>query len=397
MPEVPTQTNTAAATVVHPDGQQPAAPVTPTGDKAPSTNNSSATSETPDTGAGRGVDLVAGILNPEQLQEAIAKLEEMQDVPEDDDLETAPPATAPAAAAPQAAPAAATTTATPAAAPVEDGLTKPGELPRNFKMPIRDELDLQVYSAIKQARLDGKALTFSEAETAVRKKLGLEPSVPQADNDQPSGTPAVAPANAPAQTTQTKLDEAYSRYQKARQDFDDVAEVAALQDINRLEREATFEVSRQAVVQTTEAEQKQIAFDQQWQATVQRTHQIYPDSVNPESPLTQKAAEIQEQYGASDDPAMQAIYMSPTSPLLFFQMAAAELQVTPASFASPAQPKSTPPPAPVTQAPPMSAILAGGHSSNNPVGQPGATFVDTIKDSHALDAAIEQYQESLMR
>lgn len=73
--------------------------------------------------------------------------------------------------------------------------------------------------------------------------------------------------------------------------------------------------------------QIQQQFEQEWEKSLAQVLQLYPESANPESPLSKKAAEIQDAYAASKDPSLQAIYYSASSPLHFFQQAAAALHL----------------------------------------------------------------------
>lgn len=339
--------------------------------------------EKPVEGTGWGVDL-----DKVNDSESLALAIEAMNLPPLPDENAPPEAPAPAAAAPAPAPA--------PAAPTEEALTRPGEMPRNIKLPVRDELDFRVASAIKDARLNGRELSFADAEASARLALGMVPTAsPAPSAPAPEAAPAAAPAPAPSSGPQEQsadLTAAYEQYQQARENFDPQAEALALQEINRLNRMETMrEIAAQQQQNVTLAQQQE-QFNQRWEQTLATAAAAYPDAANPESALSQRAAEIQQQYAASNDPAAQAIYNSPTSALLYYQLAAADLQVVPQ--ATPAAPapvlKSTPQPVPGRQ-PPMAALLAGGHAGNP---APAAPSFDPgrIQNSHELDSLIESME-----
>lgn len=330
--------------------------------------------EGPANGTGWGVDLDK-VNDSESLAAAI-------------DAMNLPPL--PEAQAPAPAPAPAP------AAPVEEALTRPGEIPRNMKMPIRDELDFRVNSAIKEARLNGRELSFADAEAQARMALGMVPAAsPAPSAPAPEAVPAAAPAPAPSsgpQEQSAELTAAYEQYQQARENFDPQAEALALQEINRLNRMETMREIAAQQQQTVTAQQQQEQFNQRWEQTLATAAAAYPDAANSESALSQRAAEIQQQYAASNDPAAQAIYNSPTSALLYYQLAAADLQVAPQAMPATPAPvlKSTPQPVPGRQ-PPMAALLAGGQSGNP---APAAPSFDPgrILTSHELDSLVESME-----
>ena len=323
-------------------------------------------------GTGCGVDLDK-VTDSESLAAAI----EAMNLPPLPDENAPPEAPAPA----------------PAAAPVEEALTRPGEMPRNIKMPVRDELDFRVASAIKDARLNGRELSFADAEAQARTALGMAPAVSPAA-PAPEATPAAAPSSTPATTQEqsSELTAAYEAYQNARENFDAEAEATALQEINRLNRLETMREIAQQQQQTITLQQQQEQFNQRWEQTLSIAATAYPDAANPESALSQRAAEYQQAYASSNDPAQQAIYNSPTSALLYYQLAASDLQQSPQAAPAPTAlvHKSTPQPVPGRQ-PPMAALLAGGHAGNP---APAAPSFDPgrIQNSHELDILIERME-----
>lgn len=369
MSEVLTQLPPANSGEALPAGAAPSVSASPADNVTLNNQTPAASSEKPATGTGWGVDLDK-VNDTESLAAAI----EAMNLPPLPD-ESAPPE----AQAPAPAPA--------ATAPAAEALTRPGEMPRNIKMPVRDELDWRVASAIKDARLNGRELSFAEAEAQARTALGMVPAAsPALSATAPEATSV--PASPPEQSTD--LNAAYEQYQRARESFDAEAEATALQEINRLNRLETMREFTAMQQQNATAVQQQEQFNQRWEQTLATAATAYTDAANPDSALSQRAAEIQQSYAASQDPAQQAIYNSPTSALLYYQLAAADLQVAPqATPAAPAPPvhKSTPQPV-LGRQPPMAALLAGGQSGNP---APAAPSFDPgrIQTSHELDTLVE--------
>lgn len=390
MTEVSTQTvPEQPATVSTPvPAANPSAAASPVADSAhPNTQITGANLET-QPGAGWGEDL-KGITTTSQLEDVIELL--------DDDgspLESAP-APAPAPAAPAPVPAAPAPVA-PAAKPEDDGegLQVPGKLPTRFKVPVDSEVDFHAGLLKKEASLAGKPISWPEADALARQKLGLvsEPA-PAAASEPPAPGEAAAPvAAAPVSELDTAITEAYSVYEQARAQLDEVAEAKALRTINDLNRQKTiqeFHASSAAVVQ---AEQAQVAFNEQFQAHLQQAQSLYPDAANPASSLTQRASELQEQYASSNDPALLAIYQSPTSALFFYQQAAAELRIAPAAPApAPVIPSPKPSPQPVLgPRPPVNALLSSAPGQTNPASPPGFN-VDSITNIHQFEELVERF------
>jgi len=379
MSEVLTQSTPANPAEALPAGAAPSVSASPAGNVTLNNQTPAAPLEMPANGTGWGVDLDK-VTDSESLARAIESMN-LPPLPDEDELPEAPaPAAAPAPAPAPAAP----------PAPAEEALTRPGEMPRNIKMPVRDELDFRVASAIKEARLNGRELSFADAEAQARTALGMAPAAaPASSAPAPEASPAPAPAPASQQEQSPDLTAAYAQYQQAREAFDAEAEAVALQEINRLNRMETMREIAQMQQQSVTVAQQQEQFNQRWEQTLATAAAAYPDAANPESALSQRAAEIQQAYAASQDPAQQAIYSSPTSALLYYQLAAAELQVAPQATPAPAPlvHKSTPQPV-LGRQPPMAALLAGGQSGNP---APAAPSFDPnrIQTSYDLDALIE--------
>jgi hypothetical protein len=250
---------------------------------------------------------------------------------------------------------------------------------------VRDELDFQVATLIKEARLNGRELSFAQAETQALTALGRAPAPAPAPVEYQTPAPAadVTPPEPGEQSPE--LAAAYDAYQTARANFDADAEVTALRQINALERVESAKFVQQQQQDAVTAQHQQAEFNAQWEANLQAATRTYADAANPESPLSQRAAEIQQSYAGSPDPAHQAIYRSPSSALFFYQQAAAEMQVAPA--VPTLVQKSTPQPAPQNR-PPMSALLAGGHAGNAAPAAPGFD-PNRITNSHDLESLID--------
>lgn len=379
MSEVLTQLPPANPGEALPAGAASSVSASPADNVTHNNQTPAASLEKPVEGTGWGVDL-----DKVNDSESLALAIEAMNLPPLPDENAPPEAPAPAAAAPAPAPA--------PAAPTEEALTRPGEMPRNIKLPVRDELDFRVASAIKDARLNGRELSFADAEAQARTALGMAPAAsPAPSAPAPEAAPAAAPTPATPQEQSPDLTAAYEQYQQARENFDPVAEAAALQEINRLNRLETMREIAEQQQQSITAQQQQEQFNARWEQTLATAAAAYPDAANPDSALSQRAAEYQQMYAASNDPAMQAIYNSPTSALLYYQQAAADLQVAPQASPAPAPVlKSTPQPVPGRQ-PPMAALLAGGQSGNP---APAAPSFDPgrIQTSHELDSLIDSME-----
>lgn len=394
MTEVPTQTAPAQpATVSTPvPAAQPSAAAPPVADSAhPNTQITGANLET-QPGAGWGEDL-KGITTTHQLEDMIELL--------DDDgspLDSAPVA-APAPAAPSAPAQPAATAPAPKLDDDGDGLQVPGKLPSRFKVPVDSELDLEAGLIKKAASLAGKPIDWSEAEALAKKKLGIAPApVPAAapagdEPAAPAGDEPAAPAPAaPVSELDSAIAEAYSVYEQARAQLDEVAEAKALRTINDLNRQKTIQEFRESSQQTVQAEEAQATFNAEFEANLQQAKSPYSNPADVAA-LTQRASELQEQYAASEDPAMQAIYQSPTSPLFFYQQAAAQLQIAP-SAPSPVAPPVTPSPKPSPQPvlgprPPVNALLASNPGQQTLAAPPGFN-VDSITNIHQLESLVER-------
>lgn len=389
MTEVQAQTPPAASDkVTMPAGEAPPVAATPVADNPnPNPTNTGATTEM-QPGAGGGVDLeTIGASDYERL------IENMSDEPEDD----APPE---GEAAPAGTPNPQTTAPAGEVKPVEqpkpalddgEGLLPPGKIPERYKVPTGDDPVLfHTLRFVKESRMAGGKLSAGEAEVMAKKFLGLE-TAPAAGESAPAGdavatTANPAPATASPATSWTldeltaALEAAENRFEEAGEVIDGKGQAAALREINWLNREiakATVEAQRaeaEALVSQSEA---QTAFQRDWQASESTAHDLFAHvgAADPASAISQKAAEIQERYAASNDPALQAVYQSPNSPLLYYNLAAKELGIVPgvapqgSGPAAPTSPtKSTPPPV-QRQVPVGAALLASPGGTQQPAVQ----------------------------
>lgn len=265
-------------------------------------------------------------------------------------------------------------------------------------MPISDDVTFHALRLKKQAELNNTPLSLGKAEEMAMQLLGLGAVTPAPATTVPgeaAQTPAPATSVATVAAVPTeisgKLEAAYLAYQEARGQLDEEAEAKALREINELNRQQTLIELRQQEAQTQQQDEASQQFAQQWEASIKQGAAIYPDSANPQSALALKAAELQEQYGASKDPAQQAIYQSPTSPLFFYQQAAAALGVAPIVAQAPAavlNPASPPQPAIVQQRPPVSALLASPAGTTT---QAAPAFDPmSIRSIHQLEELVER-------
>ncbi len=372
MTEVQAQTPPAASDkVTMPAGEAPPVAATPVADNPnPNPTNTGATTEM-QPGAGGGVDLeTIGASDYERL------IEHMSDEPDDD----APPEGE--------------------VKPVEqpkpalddgEGLLPPGKIPERYKVPTGDDPVLfHTLRFVKESRMAGGKLSAGEAEVMAKKFLGLE-TAPAAGESAPAGdavatTANPAPATASPATSWTldeltaALEAAETRFEEAGEVIDGKGQAAALREINWLNREiakATVEAQRaeaEALVRQSEA---QVAFERDWAASESTAHDLFAHvgAADPASAISLKAAEIQERYAASNDPALQAVYQSPNSPLLYYNLAAKELGIVPgvapqgSGPAAPTSPtKSTPPPV-QRQVPVGAALLASPGGTQQPAVQ----------------------------
>jgi hypothetical protein len=391
MTEVPTQTAPAQpATVSTPvPAANPSVAASPVADNAhPNTQITGANLET-QPGAGWG-EVLEGIKTTHQLEDMIQLLDD-----DDEPLDSTPVASAPA---PAAAPAPVATPAAPAPKPDDDGdgLQVPGKLPTRYKVPVDSEVDFHAGILKKEASLSGKPISWSEAESLAKQKLGLSQAPAPVPAAAPAGDEPAAPAPAaPVSELDTAITAAYAEYESARAQLDEVAEAKALRTINDLNRQKTIQELRESSQQTVQAEEAQATFNAEFNANLQQAKSPYSNPADVAA-LDQRASELQEQYAASEDPAMQAIYESPTSPLFFYQQAAAQLQIAP-SAPSPVAPPVTPSPKPSPQPvlgprPPVNALLASNPGQQTLAAPPGFN-VDSITNIHQLESLVERIAE----
>ena len=400
MTEVSAQTSPAplpdAATVTMPGGATAptTAPATPAADNAtPNPNNNpGATTETR-PGAGGGVDLEKMTLpdDADAYERLIAGMPDSDGDGEMLEPEGGEPPPAPAPAAAVASPAPAPVPATGEGA--DDGVLPPGALPSSYKVPVKDDPVLfHTLRFVKEAKLAGRALSLGEAEGMAKTLLGVPTTAPAAaPATEPSpGEPAAA---TPATGLDAQRETAYSAYEAARENFDAKAEADALREINRVERL----IGQQEMTAAQQAAQAQVSamesFNASWSRFEDQAHALFPSARDANSPLTQKAQELQDQYAASQDPALQAIYNSPSSVLFFYTQAAAALGLAPSAAPVPASPtssslpKSTPPPVPSHQPRLASALLASTSGTQTPAA-PGGFDVNRITTSDQYESLV---------
>ncbi len=318
----------------------------------------------------------------------IESLPDDGEVIESEDLGSAP-ATNPAAAPPEVKP----------GEEHEEGILAPGKLPSRLKVPTDDELSFHTARFFKESRQGGGKMTFGEAETLAKQMLGLADAAPAASGDVAANVqpePVVfEPTGRLAELTQ-QLEAATANFEQAAEGFDAKGQAAALREVNRLNREiskAMADSQREEADAVTQQAAAQETFMQQWQATEAQVHGMYAhaNAADPASPLHQRAAEIQASYRDSQDPAMQAIYNSPNSVLLYFTQAAGELaiqpSVAPAAPVSPSSIKSTPPP--VSRHVPVGAALLATQQGGNPAAFQGRTNYQP-QSLHELEQLVER-------
>jgi hypothetical protein len=408
MTEVHAQTSPTAESVKvsMPAGEAPNAVATPVTDNTnPNPTNSGATMETR-PGAGGGVDLeTIGASDYERLIENMSL---------DADDDEAPAAAAEPAPPAQPAPQPATTTPAsgevqPAAAGDDgDGLLAPGKIPERYKVPTGDDpLLFHTLRFVKESRLAGGKLSAGEAEVMAKKFLGLEPEAaptstagnPPAGEAAQAAQPAVQPATAGGRLAalEQQLEEATSQFETAAQLLDSAGQAKAMREVNRLNREiakATVEAQQaeaQAVVTQSEA---QAAFERDWQASESTAHDLFAhvDAANPASAISQKAAEIQSRYAASSDPALQAVYSSPNSPLLYYNLAAKELGIVPGSTPAqpaPTSPQKSTPPSVQRQVPVGAALIASSGGTQQPAAPTGPNL-NAVQTSYDYESLVAQ-------
>jgi len=392
MTEVSAQTTIppTSDTVQPVEGAPLTALVSPASDNTTLNPNQSAAKMETQAGAGGGVDLEKMDTNAyERLMESLP--EEVEEV------------------APQggAAPVPSTSLASPSAATLaevqpgtvehEEGILAPGNLPSRLKVPTDDPLSFHTARLFKEARLDNRPMTFGEAERLAMGILGMDaaPSAAAAPATQePAATPAPATGRL-ADLTQA-LEEATTAFETAAEGFNAKDQAAALREINRLNREiaeAAGNAQRDEAAAVTQQAAEQAAFMEQWQAAETRVHGMFAHAgaADSNSALHQRAAEIQASYRDSQDPAMQAIYHSPNSVLLYFTQAASDLFIAPnaapASSASPSPTKSTPPP--VSRQVPVGAALLATSTGGNPAAFQGKHAYQP-QSLHELEQIVER-------
>ncbi len=282
----------------------------------------------------------------------------------------------------------------------EEGILAPGKLPNRLKVPTDDELSFHTARFFKESRQSGGKMTFGEAETLAKQMLGLTDAAPAASGyvaaDVQPEPVVFEPTGRLAELTQ-QLEAATANFEQAAEGFDAKGQAAALREVNRLNREisqAMAESQREEAEAVTQQAAAQETFMQQWQATEAQVHGMFAhaNAADPASALHQRAAEIQASYRDSQDPAMQAIYHSPNSVLLYFTQAAGELAIQPSSVApatpvSPSSTKSTPPP--VSRHVPVGAALLATQQGGNPAAFQGRTNYQP-QSLHELEQLVER-------
>lgn len=282
----------------------------------------------------------------------------------------------------------------------EEGILAPGKLPSRLKVPTDDELSFHTARFYKESRQGGGKMTFGEAEVLAKQMLGIVDAAPavsgeSGDAPQPAVVEQPAATGRLADLTQ-QLEAATTAFEEAAEGFNAKDQAAALREINRLNREiaeAAGNAQREEAQAVTQQAAEQEAFLQQWQATEAQVHGMFAhaQAADPASPLHQRAAEIQASYRDSQDPAMQAIYNSPNSVLLYFTQAAAQLGVQPGvvpAAPTPSSVKSTPPP--VSRHVPVGAALLATQQGGSKPAAPGGFNLDAITNSHQLESLIER-------
>jgi hypothetical protein len=283
----------------------------------------------------------------------------------------------------------------------EEGILAPGKLPTRLKVPTDDELSFHTARFYKESRQGGGKMTFGEAETLAKQMLGIVDADP-AESGEFGGAAQPAVVEQPEATGRLadltqQLEAATTAFEEAAEGFNAKDQAAALREINRLNREiaeAAGNAQREEAQAVTQQAAEQEAFLQQWQATEAQVHGMFAhvQAADPASPLHQRAAEIQASYRDSQDPAMQAIYNSPNSVLLYFTQAAAQLGVqpgvVPAAPTHPSSVKSTPPP--VSRHVPVGAALLATQQGGSKPAAPGGFNLDAITNSHQLESLIER-------
>lgn len=299
------------------------------------------------------------------------------DEPEsEDDIGNGDGKGAPQAAAAPAAPAAAAPVppATPSDGDHEEGILAPGKLPARLKVPTDDPLSFHTARLFKEGRMNGdSSMTMGKAEVLAKAILGISDETPGSATAAPAASEPTAPTSPTLDILNEALEAATLKFETAGEAFDAKRQGEALREINKLNRQiaqATVDAQRMEAEAVTQQATAQEQFMQEWQATEAQVHGMFShaNAADVNSPLHQKAAEIQAMCRDSQDPAMQAIYNSPKSVLLYFSQAAQELNIMPSgapAVAAPIQPanKSTPPP--VSRHVPVGAALLATPTGGN--------------------------------
>lgn len=406
MTEVPTQTEIQPQPTVSSPGPSSTPSAAGTPSAGPTQQTTQPTGASTETRPGAGLEVTD--LKDLTVHSLEAGLEDgsIQFIDDDGDADPTIPAV-PVAPAVVESPGG--TAPAPAPAKVEDVLELPGQIPRKMRFPINgDEVRFHTLQAMRKADEAGQPISFAEAERIAHMELGRpapvvkvveDPgSAPAPAGSQPSGTTAPPPAAVDPNSLAGRLEAAYATFKEARERLDESGEADALRLINQLHEEKTVaavrEATERAAREQQEAAEHQTEFNRQWQASVESARSMWPDAADPVSALAVRAAELQEQYGTSTDPAQRAIYESASSPVFFYQQAAAELGLTPAARPAPApnpSPSVTSKPAPGhTQRPPASVLLAsppGTQSRANPQFDPLS-----ITNIHDLERIVESME-----
>lgn len=189
--------------------------------------------------------------------------------------------------------------------------------------------------------------TLEQSLEAAKKQLGIKAEAPD-------GAPPAKPKSEFPETIEA-VDTAENELLEKRAklftelNFEEVQKIdVALRKLDRHRQTLERDLEHQKGQQVTD-------YQNAYKASEARAADLYPFSVDPESPAAKRMVEIETTLKENGDP----LYNSPDKPLRIAQMVAAEMKIAPRQKGAPVAPAK--PATPVTPAP-KKGVLPGGNS-----------------------------------
>lgn len=371
----------------------------PSPQPTPPANNPGPGSGPTDAGAGG----ITSLLDVERVRElAKQKFDEELKRMESGEPAPTPPAPQPAQPTPAPTPDPAPAPVTPSATdddPPADGTGRRQQI----KFRPQDDLDETV---LRMAKATGKPATDLAVINAARQFHGMAPLVEAGHLPESTATPtasAASPAEAASHvsdptaqpTTSADAERRIAELRKQRTeannnlDFETAeaidAKIDALSDLRLELRES------ERLKQQHEQEQGKASFQHEWTKNATLAAENYPESADPDSPVSRRARELQLLEKAKFEAGQPNIYQDPEAAFILVERAALALikEGTPVARGTggkaPAPAPAPIPPAPSSVRPPASVIISGGGGSPAPI-RP-TTSGSALKSTADVEAA----------